>query len=167
MVQKPWEKPKVAIVMRSDGKGAGKGVLAHHLLAIVGCEGASKHAASVSDANAVLGDFNGVHSGKILLMLDEAYWAGSKRDKGKLRNLVTENTHDIRLMHTNPYTEESFMRVWFASNDIHVVPYDEGERRFKLFELDNRYAGVTTPEWAFSLTQQSRCRRKRRRRSAP
>jgi hypothetical protein len=69
MVQKPWEKPKVAIVMRSDGKGAGKGVLAHHLLAIVGCEGASKHAASVSDANAVLGDFNGVRSGKILLML--------------------------------------------------------------------------------------------------
>ena len=36
--------------------------------------------------------------------------------------------------------------VWFASNDIHVVPYDEGERRFKLFELDNHYAGVTTPE---------------------
>ena len=146
MVQRPWEKPKVAIVMRSDGKGAGKGVLVHHNLHIVGSGGASKHAEAVSDANAVLGDFNGARSGKILLVLDEAYWAGSKRDKGKLRNLVTEETHDIRLMHTNPYTEESFMRIWFASNDIHVVPFDEGERRFKLFELDNRYAGVTTEE---------------------
>ena len=43
-----------------------------------------------------------------MVTLDESYWAGSKRDKGKLRNLITEDTHDIRMMHTNPYTEDSF-----------------------------------------------------------
>lgn len=37
--------------------------------------------AVVSYANAVLGDFNGARSGKILLILDEAYWADDgKRD---------------------------------------------------------------------------------------
>ena len=103
-----------------------------------GCSGASKHAESVSDSNSVLGGFNGTRSCKILLFLDEAYWAGSKKGKGKVRNLVTEETHDVRLMHTDSYTEESFMRIWFASNAVHVIPYDEGERRFKIFDLDNR-----------------------------
>eukprot|EP01044_Picomonas_judraskeda_P018998 COSAG03_NODE_3901_length_1767_cov_1.408273_2_plen_365_part_00 len=77
-----------------------------------------------------------------VIVLDESYWAGSKRDKGKLRNLVTEDTHDIRLMHTNPYTEDSYIRIWFLSNDIHLVPFDEGERRFKCFNLLNEYAGI-------------------------
>ena len=77
-----------------------------------------------------------------MVTLDESYWAGSKRDKGTLRNLITEDTHDIRLMHTNPYTEDSFMRIWMLSNDIHLVPFDEGERRFKCFSLLSDYAGI-------------------------
>ena len=64
---------------------------------------------------------DGTRSGKILLMMHEAYWVGSKRDKGKLRNLVTENTHDIRPMRTNLYTEESFMRIWFSAEN-HPLP---------------------------------------------
>eukprot|EP01043_Picozoa_sp_COSAG02_P012503 COSAG02_NODE_482_length_21409_cov_126.131018_20_plen_114_part_00 len=50
-------------------------------------------------------------------------------------------------MYTNPFKEESFLRLFFMSNDIQVVPYDsECERRFKCYDLDNRYKGVANEQ---------------------
>ena len=37
------------------------------------------------------------------------------------------------------------MRIWMLSNDIQLVPFDEGERRFKCFNLLSTYAGIETP----------------------
>ena len=86
---------------------------------------------------------NGLLSQKIAIMLDEAYWAGSAKDKGKLRSLITCAQSTIRLMYTNPFKEQSFLRVFFMSNDEQVVPYDsQCERRYKCFELDNKYKGI-------------------------
>ena len=144
MFQKPWEKPGVAIVMRSDGKGAGKGAVVDPLLKIMGGAEPHFHAAEVSDASSILeGNMNGLLSQKIAIMLDEAYWAGSAKDKGKLRNLITCAHSTIRLMYTNPFKEASFLRVFFMSNDEQLVPYDSVcERRYKCYDLDNKYKGI-------------------------
>lgn len=48
-----------------------------------------------------VGNFNGVRTGKIMITMDESYWAGSSKDKGQLRNLISEDTHDVRVMHTD------------------------------------------------------------------
>ena len=37
------------------------------------------------------------------------------------------------------------MRIWMLSNDIHLVPFEEGERLFKCFSLLSTYAGIETP----------------------
>eukprot|EP01043_Picozoa_sp_COSAG02_P025230 COSAG02_NODE_1410_length_12758_cov_67.963504_7_plen_1366_part_00 len=148
LLQKPWEKPRVAKVLRSDGKGAGKGAVVDPMLAIVGGEEPHYHGTEVSDASSILeGNMNGMLSQKTAIVLDEAYWAGSSKDKGKLRNLITCKRSTIRQMYTNPFKEESFLRLFFMSNDIQVVPYDsECERRFKCFDLDNRYKGVANEQ---------------------
>ena len=36
-----------------------------------------------------------------MITMDESYWAGSSKDKGQLRNLISEDTHDVRVMHTD------------------------------------------------------------------
>jgi hypothetical protein len=148
LLQKPWEKPGVAKVLRSDGKGAGKGAVVDPVLAVVGGEEPHYHGTEVSDASSILeGNMNGMLSQKTAIVLDEAYWAGSSKDKGKLRNLITCKRSTIRQMYTNPFKEESFLRLFFMSNDIQVVPYDsECERRFKCFDLDNKYKGVANEQ---------------------
>eukprot|EP01047_Picozoa_sp_COSAG01_P045790 COSAG01_NODE_4246_length_5209_cov_23.270841_3_plen_788_part_00 len=145
-VQKPWEKPGVAKVLRSDGKGAGKGAVVDPLIEILGSQEPHFHAAEVSSADSILeGGFNGMLSQKVAIVLDEAYWAGSAKDKGKLRSLITCANSTIRLMHTNPYKEQSFARVFFMSNDQQVVPYDSAcERRYKCYDLLNTYKGIQT-----------------------
>jgi hypothetical protein len=147
-IQKPWEKPNVALVLRSDGKGAGKGAVIDPVTKILGGDEPHFHAAEVSDASSILeGNMNGVLSQKVAIILDEAYWAGSSKDKGKLRNLITCERSTIRLMYTNPFKEQSFVRLFFMSNDQQVVPYDSTcERRFKCYDLDNRYKGIANDE---------------------
>ena len=61
--------------------------------------------------------------------------------------MITCKRSTIRQMYTNPFKEESFLRLFFMSNGIQAVPYDsECERRFKCFDLDNRYKGVANEQ---------------------
>jgi len=150
-LQRPWEKPKVALIVRSDGMGAGKGCILAPIASILGefdlqTAGKGGLYTKTSEPDDVFGKFTAKLSGKLFLVLDEAYWAKSNRDKNKLRALVTEPTHSIRLMHTDPFTERSYLRIVFLSNDAHLVPYEPGERRFFVLDLSNEYAGLETDE---------------------
>ena len=99
--------------------------------------GAHYHAVEVRTCKDILeGGFNGLLSEKLMMVFDEAYWAANPQDKGKMRALVTCDSSNIRLMHTDAFSQKSFLRSYFMSNDLQLVPYDStDERRYKCFDL--------------------------------
>ena len=67
LLQKPGKKPGTAAVLRSSGKGAGKGAYMHPIMAILGTEAPYDNAIQIDDLNRVTGRFNGVRAGKLLI----------------------------------------------------------------------------------------------------
>jgi len=98
--------------------GAGKGCILVPIARILGEFDLQKAGqgglhTKTTEPDEVFGKFTAKLSGKLFLVLDEAYWTKSNRDKSKLRGFVTEPTHSIRLMHTDPFTKRSYLRIVF------------------------------------------------------
>jgi hypothetical protein len=142
LIQKPYEKIKVALALKSTFEGAGKGCVVDKLIQIIG----DNHACQVADDNDLFGDKTATLSGKVLLDLDEAVWGGNKKAKGILKNMITEKTVRIRKMHTDAYKEPSFHALIFCSNNDWFLPANSNSRRYFALELDNRWVGKETPE---------------------
>jgi hypothetical protein len=142
VIQKPYEKIKVALALKSTFEGAGKGCIVDKLMQIIG----DNHACQVANDTDLFGDFTSTMSGKVLLDLDEAVWGGNKKAKGILKNMITEKTVRIRKMHTDAYQEPSFHAFIFCSNEDWFLPANSNSRRYMALELDNRWAGEETPE---------------------
>ena len=85
MVQKPDEKPGVALVLRGD-EGAGKGFLANMLGRLC-----PHHYVVISQSAHLTGRFNSHHQQCLLMFVDEGFWAGDKQGEGALKHLVTSH----------------------------------------------------------------------------
>ena len=142
VIQKPYEKIKVALALKSTFEGAGKGCVVDKLMQIIGVN----HAGQVANDTDLFGDFTSTMSGKVLMDLDEAVWGGNKKAKGILKNMITEKTVRIRLMRTDPYPEPSFHAFIFCSNEDWFLPANSNSRRYMALDLDNRWVGKETPE---------------------
>ncbi|MFN7002660.1 MAG: bifunctional DNA primase/polymerase, partial [Roseinatronobacter sp.] len=84
LVQRPGEKPGVALVLRGP-KGAGKDTLAVILSKIIG----QRHVAHVTRPEALTDRFNAPFATAMLGHVEEAYWAGDPSKKGALQALIT------------------------------------------------------------------------------
>lgn len=125
MFQKPYEKPGVAIVIKS-GQGFGKGLLTTMLQKIVG----DNYTIRVSDSNQVAGGFSGHMNNKILINLDEATWGGDKKSQGRLKALITEQRLTLEAKHKNADEIDHFGRFLITTNSSYPVPIEIDDRRF-------------------------------------
>eukprot|EP01048_Picozoa_sp_COSAG05_P002740 COSAG05_NODE_118_length_17779_cov_4.419231_6_plen_760_part_00 len=142
VIQKPYEKIKVALALKSTYEGAGKGCVVDKLMQIIG----DNHSCQVANDTDLFGDFTATMSGKVLMDLDEAVWGGNKKAKGLLKNMITEKMVRIRMMRTDSYQEPSYHAFIFTSNEDWFLPANSNSRRYFALELDNRWAGVETTE---------------------
>lgn len=129
MVQRPWEKPQVALVMRGQ-KGVGKNVLVETVGSLFG-----GHFAVTAKRDQVLGRFNSMIENKIFLVLDEAFWSGDRSIEGQLKDLVTGHAHTIERKGFEPYRVTNCLRVAILGNEKWVVPASWDERRFAVFDV--------------------------------
>jgi hypothetical protein len=129
LVQKPWEKPLVAIVLRG-GKGVGKNSLVECIGSLLG-----GHYLVASNPRYLLGNFNGHLENLLLFCLDEAFWSGDKRAEGTLKDLITGRTHVIERKNHEPYTVENCTRIIIIGNEEWIVPASQDERRFAVFDV--------------------------------
>jgi predicted P-loop ATPase len=83
MFQEPHLKPGIAVVLRGD-EGVGKSFFIEKLSALM-----DKYHFKTSNPAYVFGDHNGQLKNVILLHLEEAVWAGSKKDESLLKDLIT------------------------------------------------------------------------------
>jgi hypothetical protein len=129
MIQKPWEKPLVALVFKG-AKGTGKNALVERVGKLLG-----RHFLVADDERYLLGNFNSHLEANLFFVLDEAAWAGDKRAEGKLKGLITGSEHNIERKGAEPYQVDNLTRVAIIGNEKWLVPASQEERRFAVFNV--------------------------------
>jgi len=132
MLQKPEEKPGIAIVMLSQ-EGCGKGSMFALLNAIW-----TRTTLEVSDVDHVVGTFNGVLERNYIVCLDEALFIGNKAGMERLKSLITEPTIHIEQKYQPARSIQSFHRFWAASNNDHFAHITQAERRLLFLRVSNK-----------------------------
>jgi Family of unknown function (DUF5906)/RepB DNA-primase from phage plasmid len=134
MVQRPGEKPGVALVMRGM-EGAGKGFFAK----VIGrlCP---HHYVVVSQAAQLTGRFNSHHQQCLLMFVDEGFWAGDKQGEGTLKHLVTDEHTLIEPKGLDAFMARNVTRLIIASNEDWVVPAGAQARRWCVLDVGDAHA---------------------------
>ncbi len=140
-VQKPWEKKKVAITLRSM-PGCGKGLVVDKMAAMMGDMYATVDIKTIKN-------YNGVIGGKLLIYLDETTWGGKKDDSGFLKRLISESDITINEKFISQYKCNNYASIIISSNSEWVIPADTGARRYLCLDLRNTFNGysVKTNKW--------------------
>ena len=129
MFQQPGKKLGSAVAIKGE-KGTGKSKLFDWVRAAMG-----QHAVKVTSAKHITGNFNAHHAGKILMVCEEALWAGDRAALGTLKDLITSSTSLLERKGVDPVEVSNFARLAFTSNEKWVVPVQgEDERRFFVLE---------------------------------
>lgn len=129
LVQRPFEKPLVALVFRGS-KGVGKNALVERVGDLLGA-----HFLLTSNRRYLVGNFNGHLENCLLFALDEAFWSGDKQAEGTLKDLITGKHHVIEHKGKEPYTVDNRTRIAIIGNEDWVVPASHDERRFAVFDV--------------------------------
>lgn len=135
MIQRPEEKPGVAVVVKGK-KGCGKDTPFQYVGQLI-----RNHYVSLSRQEQMLGKFNR-HLEKVLLLhMQEGYWAGSKANESAMKALITSEDEMVEPKGMNAFPVKSVLRLFISSNERWVVPATEDERRFFVLEISERRRG--------------------------
>jgi len=134
MVQRPWEKPGTAIVLRSEKEGTGKGLFGEYIRRLVGDALSFK----TSNPQDIVGTFNAGMDDKLLVVGDEILFKGNKPATDAIKSLITEPTVSIRRMRTDAQVRPSYVRVVLISNHDAVMDIRRGDaRRITVVDMDS------------------------------
>jgi hypothetical protein len=128
LFQSPGDKPGVVMAVRGE-KGVGKSKFTEAISALLG-----PHAVTVSQRSHLTGQFNAHQAQALLIVAEEAVWAGDKQAESALKHLITGQTMTLERKGIDPITVKSCARVAMNSNAEWVFPASSDERR--LFVLD-------------------------------
>lgn len=133
--QRPGEKGSVAVVIRGE-KGTGKSIVfdfVHKLM--------PSYFFKEANGKRVVGNFNAQYEHTLLLLMEEAFWAGDQANESTLKDLITSPLIPIERKGVDKYMADNFMRVAMISNEKWVVPAGGRERRFAVFDATNDHIG--------------------------
>jgi len=141
LVQFPGVKMGVALGMYGP-KGIGKNTLLRPLQKLFG-----RHYLETSKGdNDVFGEFTELLNDKLVVTCNEAFFGGNKEKMGVIKHLITEDTIVINTKGVSKYIQENVLNLIIMSNNDRIVPAEEDERRYAIFQLKGRYSGASTPE---------------------
>lgn len=127
-IQKPEEKPGVAIVMRS-GQGYGKGSLMKPFSSIFGV-----HYMHSTNSKDISSNFNAVLENKLMVFFDEAF-AGTNQATDILKGLITEDKLRIERKGFDTYFVDNYIRIVMASNRENIIRFEKDERRYLYIDV--------------------------------
>jgi len=135
LVQNPGgRKPGTCLVLRG-GQGTGKGTFASHLMKLV-----SPYSIMLDKPEQLVGRFNWHMANKLLVVADEAFWAGDKSKVGTLKSFITEGKIPCEAKGRDLIMMDSYHRVIMLSNVDWVVPADKDDRRFVVLDVSQEHA---------------------------
>jgi hypothetical protein len=128
-IQHPDKLPLVALVLIGL-KGRGKGTFARVLERIFG-----DHSLQISSQRHIVGNFNAHLENLILMISDEAYWAGHKADAGTLQRMITEPTLTIEAKGYDVRNVKNRIHLLMLAEPGWSVPAGQDERRYAVYEV--------------------------------
>jgi Family of unknown function (DUF5906) len=132
-VQRPERQAEVALILKGL-KGTGKGAFGRLLKRFFG-----RHQLKISNHRHLTGNFNAHLLGKLVLFVDEAFWAGDRRGEPELKSMITEDTLFIEPKNLNGYEAPNRLKIIMASNKDWVIPATYDERRFFVLEVSEAH----------------------------
>jgi hypothetical protein len=135
LLQRPWEKPGVALVIKG-GKGTGKSTMFEAVLKPI----LGSLYCKIAHRENLSGRFNIHQLQKLLLVIEESFFYGDHQAEAIIKSLITEQLMLVEPKGVDAYEAETFMRLAFVSNEDHVVPASMDERRFFALEVSDAKA---------------------------
>jgi hypothetical protein len=132
-VQHPDSLVGTAIVLRG-AMGVGKGVFANGFGSLFG-----RHYLPMNQSSQLTGKFNAHMKDVVVLLADEAFWAGDKMAEGVLKGLITEPYLTIEGKGENAYKMKNHLHMIFATNNDWCVPAGPNERRFFVLDVSDQH----------------------------
>lgn len=129
LVQRPWEKPEVALVLRSV-EGTGKSIITSMLLRIFG-----QHGFVASSKEQVCGRFNAHLFNKILLIFEEALFAGDPQAVASVKPLITNPELGYEGKNKPAFSAPNFAHVIVLTNNTWAVPAGADSRRWMVLDV--------------------------------
>lgn len=133
MFQRPGEKLPVAVVIRGM-KGTGKSIVFDFIHRVM-----PRYMYKVADGKRALSNFNAQYESTLLLLMEEAFWAGDQAKESILKDIITSPKIAIERKGIDPYMADNYMRVAMISNERWVVPASHDERRYAVFDCGSQH----------------------------
>ena len=137
-LQNPCRQPEKALVLRG-GKGTGKNTL----LDIFGYVLGPAYYQMVTSREHAFNRFNAHLLNCALLVLNEAWWRGDKREEGILKGLVTDPILPVEIKFGPMVMADNHLMVALLANADWVVPASLDERRFHVLDVTDAYRNNT------------------------
>jgi hypothetical protein len=149
IMQFPGIKMGSAVVVRGP-KGSGKSRLFDFFRAILG-----ETSLKVSHRDHITNQFNAHQQGLVLMVAEEAFWAGDTSAGGILKDLITSNQMLMTPKGIDSQPVSNYMRLAMVSNEKWVVPAGfEDERRFFVLQTNEARRGKQHTQFWDDMTFQ-------------
>jgi hypothetical protein len=116
---------EVAVCLRTEAEGTGKGHWARTISQLYG-----RHGMQLLKSDHVLGKFNPHLETLLQLIADEALFASDPRHRDALYGLITEPIISIEPKFVGVYNAKNFLNLYILSNHAHYAPTGVNGRRF-------------------------------------
>lgn len=137
-VQRPWELPGTAIVLRGI-EGTGKDTVGYVMRKILG----DTHYVVVEGSDQLYDKFNTQFQCALFVHLEEAIWVGERKHHSKLKSIITRQRRRIEPKGVNSFEVDNFARYLFTSNDRWVISASLTERRWFFLDVSSKRAKDT------------------------
>ena len=136
MVQRPWEKPGVALVFRG-GKGTGKTLLTLLVATAIG----RRNTLITASGKKLFGTFNWQLADKLLIGAEEAFFVGNRELNDQLKHLLTGDDIEVEQKFGQRISMKSMHRMIMTSNHDQVISASDDERRFFVCDVSETRRG--------------------------
>ena len=135
--QNPTKRPPVMLILRGS-KGSGKSTFSNVLARLIG----EQYCPVIDSAQGLTGRFAGqTFSRAMLLVIEEAYFAGDLASEARLKSLVTSPRLPVEEKHGATTMQAAHFRMVMTANAEHVIPSGPGERRFVVADVADHRKG--------------------------
>lgn len=128
--QHPDRKNGIQVTLYSREQGTGKSFFWEVLAKLL--EG---YVITLSSSEGLSGGFNGHLGNKMLVVLEEAFWAGDKRAENIVKTLATSDKQTITYKGKDTIEVNSFVRLGYSSNESWSNHVGETDRRNFIIEV--------------------------------
>lgn len=140
MIQKPYEKPGVAIIFMSSRQGAGKDTPLDFIGSILGRE----YFFNTEDAeNQVFGRFTEHLQRTLFLKMEEVEFETNKKNESAFLSLITATTRSYEGKGQKPIVLDDYKRMIGTTNKSVPVNIPQSDRRFVLVNSSEKRVGDT------------------------